>query len=311
MRVDVIIPNFNGSHLLKQNLPAVLESLKKYSGKIIIVDDASSKEDYDNLKGVADTFQNEKNKIELLRHKHNKGFSTTINTGINASTAEFVVLLNSDVVPSKNFLEGPLVKLTEDKDLFGIGCVDRSIENGQETLRGRGIAVWKKGLLVHKKGEIGKSDTFWISGGSSIVRREYLLEIGGFDELYNPFYWEDIDLSYRAQKSGYKLLFDNTSIVTHKHDEGAIKKHFTSKKIISISYRNQFIFIWKNITSKSLILSHVIYFPVHIYGAVKRGDMEFFAGLFLALIKLPAIIEKRRKQKKLYKLSDAQLINIS
>ena len=57
-------------------------------------------------------------------------------------------------------------------------------------------------------------------------------KLGGFDGLYDPFYWEDIDLSYRAQKSGYKVIFEPKSIVTHEHEKGTVKEMFEIKRMM-------------------------------------------------------------------------------
>lgn len=312
MTVDIVIPNFNSAHLIEQNLPSVWEAVKDYDSLIIVVDDGSRLNDKELLKEVIERNKKEGMRVRLLQHKENKGFSSTVNTGVDASNADFVVLLNSDVLPKKDFLESPLRELLNNDDLFAVGCMDESIEGKKIVLRGRGIGKWGRGMLNHSRGEVDGNDTFWVSGGSSVFRRSIYKKMDGMDEIYNPFYWEDIDLSYRAQKAGYVLLFDKKSIVKHFHDEGTIKNNFKNNSVLTTVYRNQFIFIWKNITSVSLLANHFLCLPVNIYGALKRKDVPFFKGLFLAVLKLPVIINKRQKQKKLYKISDAEIIqNIS
>lgn len=309
MTVDIIIPNFNGSKLIEKNVPHVLTAMSRYKGKLIIVDDGSSVEDREALRNIVAYFRNDSNReIDYIEHSHNKGFSSAVNSGVSNSDADYVVLLNSDVEPSHNFLESPLEKLERDDSLFAVGCMDVSIEGEKEILRGRGIARWVKGLLEHSRGEVDKEDTFWVSGGSSVFRRKFYKRLGGMDEIYNPFYWEDIDLSYRAQKAGLSILFDKSSIVEHLHAEGAIKKNIKKDKVTYTAYRNQFIFVWKNITDGKLLFSHFIYLPFHCLGALKRGDGNFFKGFFLALVRLPAIIIRRHKQKSFYTRSDVEVI---
>ncbi len=312
MNVDIIIPNYNGSHLIKKNVPGVLKAFEKYNGKLIVVDDGSRQEERNALREIIDIFQKDTDIIKYIEHEKNLGFSSAVNTGVKNSEAKYVVLLNSDVVPSLNFLQSPIERLEHDNTLFAVGCMDESVEGEKKVLRGRGLARWRKGMLEHFRGEVDREDTFWVSGGSAVFRRELYQKFGGMDEIYNPFYWEDIDLSYRAQKSGYRIVFDSASTVVHVHGEGAIKKNFKNDKVTYTAYRNQFIFIWKNITDFRLLFSHFMYLPIHILGAVKRGDINFFKGFFLALKRLPAIINRRQKQKRYYKLSDADVIkNIS
>jgi GT2 family glycosyltransferase len=309
MSIDIIIPNYNGSAIIEKALPSVFGALKNYKGKVIIVDDGSDSEDILEFKNILEKYKNKNENIKLIEHTKNKGFASAVNTGVKASDADFVVLLNSDIIPHGDFLKSPLEKLTGNENLFAVGCMDESIENGKTVLRGRGVAKWSNGMLSHSRGEVDKSDTFWTSGGSSIFRRDLYQKVGGMDEIYNPFYWEDIDLSYRARKMGFDIMFDNNSKVTHFHETGAIKSNFTASKVTTIAYRNQFIFIWKNITNVNLFINHILLLPINILRAIKSSDANLLYGFFLALIKLPAIIKKHNLQKKFYKVSDLQLIN--
>lgn len=296
MKIDVIIPNYNGFLLLKNNLPKVLDAFSSYkNSSIIIVDDGSSKEEFLKLKDYIDSEQKAiKLKIKLIRNEKNLGFSSTVNRGAFESSAELLVFLNSDVAPEKKFLEPILEDFEKDKNLFGVGCLDNSIEGDKVVLRGRGIGKWRRGFMIHYRGEINKRDTFWVSGGSSVVRRDLFVKLGGFDELYNPFYWEDIDLSYRAQKRGFNILFEDKSIVIHRHLEGTIKTNYSGFKVKTIAYRNQFIFIWKNITDLDLFLSHLVWLPYHSIKALLRFDFAYFYGFLAAFLKLPKILSKRR-----------------
>lgn len=308
MNIDVVIPNYNGVELIKKNLPKVLSEVKKYKGKIIIVDDFSAENEFGELAGFIKKLENES--IILLRNEKNLGFSSTVNRGVAESNADSIVLLNTDVVPEKNFLDPAIHDLQAHKNLFGVGFMDKSIEGGKTVLRGRGLASWEKGFLQHKRGDIDNSDTFWVSGGSSVIRRELYVMLGGLDTLYNPFYWEDIDLSYRAKKAGYTVLFEPKSIVVHEHSEGAIKKHFTNFQVRIIAYRNQFIFVWKNITDLNLIISHFLWSPYHLFMSILRFDTPLLLGFLLALVRLPAIIMKRSEQKKFYKIKDSDLLEL-
>ena len=307
MTIDTVIPNYNGFALLKENLPKVIEEIGKYRGSIIIVDDYSQKEEFESLANFIKELNNKN--ITLLHNERNLGFSSAVNRGVGESNADFVVFLNTDVAPEKNFLEAALKDLRFDENLFGVGFMDKSIEGGKTVLRGRGLASFEKGFLVHRRGEVDKTDTFWISGGSCIVRRDLFKKLSGFDTLYDPFYWEDIDLSYRARKSGYSVRFQPESVVIHKHSQGSIKKNFSDSRVNVIAYRNQFIFVWKNITDFNLVMSHVLWLPYHLLTSIVRFDISFFLGFLLALARLPAIIMKRSEQQRFYKTCDSDLFN--
>lgn len=300
MKISIVIPNYNGKELLKANLPRVFESVG--DAEIIVVDDAS----IDGSLGELGDF---KSKIKLIANKKNLGFSSTVNRGVKEAKGEIIILLNTDVIPERGFLT-PLLSHFKDEKIFAAGCMDKSTENGKTVLRGRGIGGWKKGFFIHARGEVNKANTLWVNGGSGAFRKSIWERLGGFDELYNPFYWEDIDLSYRALKSGYKIIFEPKSIVVHEHEKGAIKSTYSNSKVKAIAYRNQFIFVWKNITDLSMQLSHIFWLPYHILSAILRKDMAFIKGILSAFILLPKIIKYKNAQRNHFVLKDYQVFGI-
>ncbi|OGH33042.1 MAG: hypothetical protein A2953_00015 [Candidatus Levybacteria bacterium RIFCSPLOWO2_01_FULL_36_54] len=315
MNISIIIPNYNGEDLLKKNIPKVLDAAENYKEgvvEIIIIDDASIDRSViyikNQISNIKDTYKKSKINLKIFENSVNLGFSSAVNKGVQNANGDILVLLNTDVAPDENFLK-PLIDHFHDKSVFAVGCMDKSIENGKTVLRGRGIGKWKKGFLVHKRGEINKTNTLWVSGGSGAFRKSIWDKLGGFNELYSPFYWEDIDLSYRALKSEYKILFEPKSVVVHEHEKGTIKKKFSPSKIKTIAYRNQFIFVWENATDISLQFFHVIWLPYHFLKALIRLDIPFFIGFLRALILLPKIIVSSFKAQKMFVKSDKEVIN--
>lgn len=309
MNISVVIPNYNGQNILSKNLPKVIEEFVKYNdGKveIIVVDDAS----VDGSLLVLSDFEKKYNNLKIIQNKKNLGFSSTVDNGVKEANGEILILLNTDVYPESGFLK-PLLANFEDKQVFAVGCMEKSIEDGKTVLRGRGLGSWNRGFLIHRRGEVDKKDTLWVSGGSGAFRKDIWEKLGGLNVLYNPFYWEDIDLSYRAQKSGYKVVFEPKSIVYHEHEKGAIKSSYSPFKIKTIAYRNQFIFVWTNMTDAKLIFLHFIFLPYHFVKALVRLDVAFFIGFFSALIKLPKVIKFSFKAKKQFVRSDKEVVSQS
>lgn len=309
MNLSVIIPNYNGEKLLKKNLLKVFDAVSGYRHwniEIIIIDDCSTDNSLVEIQNAKIKSQNYNLKFKSIANEGNLGFSSTINRGVEEASGEIVVLLNTDVVPEKEFLK-PLLKHFSDPKVFAVGCMDKSVESGNVVLRGRGIGKWERGFFVHSRGEVDKTNTLWVNGGSGAFRKSIWERLGGFNELYNPFYWEDIDLSYRALKCGYKIVFEPKSIVVHEHEKGAIKKKFSSMQIKNISYRNQFIFIWKNTTDLDLQLLHLFWLPYHFIKAFIRADLAFFKGFSNAFIRLPQIIKSSLEDQKLFVLKDSQV----
>ncbi len=312
MNISIIIPNYNGEKVLQKNLPSVLEAVREYKeGKveIIIPDDPSTDK---SAKIINDFIQFVREKNIVVRTISNKnrneaGFSKNIHRGVSLATGEILILINSDVRPHKNFLT-PLLSHFSDPKTFAVACLDESWENGTTVLRGRGVGRFEKGLFMHGEGKLDKANTLWASGGSSAFRKNIWDKLKGFDVLYNPFYWEDIDLSYRALKSGYNVIFEPKSIVIHEHEEGAIKNKFKPVQIQKIAYRNQFIFIWKNITDPIFFISHLFWLPYHLINAARRKDKALFIGFYLALIRLGQVRHARSNARKLFIKTDKEVL---
>lgn len=285
--VSIIIPNWNGKDLLEKHLPTVVKAAG--GNEIIVVDD-------DSIDDSVEFVEKNYPAIILIKQRKHSGFSTSVNTGVRKSTGEIVVLLNSDVEPEANFLDALLPHFDNQK-LFAVGCLEISHENGREILRGRGLAHWDKGFYVHKRGDINQTDTAWVSGGSGAFNKMIWNTLGGMDELFNPGYWEDIDLSYRAFQSGYQIVFEPKSRIHHYHEIGVIQSNFKKDYIKQLAYRNQFIFIWKHISGIRTILQHFFWTPVVFLKTPESDKINFCIGYGEACIHLFSIIKNRMKFK--------------
>ncbi|MEK7543330.1 MAG: glycosyltransferase [Patescibacteria group bacterium] len=297
MKISIIIPNRNGAALLRKNLPSVIVAAK--GAEIIVVDDASTD---DSLNLLSNTFSS----VRVVPKSHHDGYASTVNAGVKASQGDVVVLLNSDVRPEKAFLD-PLVKRFDDPAVFAVGCLEKSAEGNATVLRGRGEAAWKRGFFVHWRGEVDRPSTAWVAGGSGAFRKAIWEKLGGMDTIYDPFYWEDIDLSYRALKAGYGLEFEPKSVVAHEHETGVIKREYSEFQVKIVVYRNQFLFIWKNLSDLNILLAHAIWTPIRLTQAIIRGDLAMLIGYTWALLCTPKAISSRIQSYHYWKLKDGDL----
>ncbi len=297
LRVSIVIPNWNGVFLMEKHLPKVIAAAG--NAEVIVSDDAS-------VDGSVEWLHKHFPRVKVVVNRKRQGFAGNVNCGVAAATGDIVVLLNTDVEPEKEFLAPLLVHFAEAK-VFAVGCLEKSFDSGGVVLRGRGIARWTKGFFIHSRGEVNKTDTAWVSGGSGAFRKKIWDELGGMDTLYNPFYWEDIDLSYRALKAGYKLVFEPKSIIRHYHEQGKIKSEFSPDEVKRIAYRNQFTFVWKNLSDRSLMLMHSLFIPIRLVKAVLRGDFAMVKGYALALMRLGHILASRHKSSLRWRKRDGEI----
>ncbi|PIU72010.1 hypothetical protein COS80_00105, partial [Candidatus Woesebacteria bacterium CG06_land_8_20_14_3_00_39_27] len=146
-------------------------------------------------------------------------------------------------------------------------------------------------------------ESFYVSGGSGVFRRSFWMSLGGMDEkLFSPFYWEDIDICYRAAKRGYQILWDPESLVIHKH-ESTISK-LSKKYVARVRERNQLLFIWKNITSASLTRRHLT-------GVLERlvRHPGYLRIVIMALGRLGIARKARQKEIKESRVSDEAIFS--
>jgi len=303
--VSIIIPNWNGERLLRKNLPKVIQAVKLSScqTEIIVVDDGSTDESVEylktqnsKLKSVCAGRTTTKNlKLKIVENKENRGFIYSCNRGVKEARGEVVVLLNNDVIPEKDFLRYVLPHF-EDPKVFAVSFYEPNWSWAK--------IEWKKGFIEHSPGT--KTNTThvsaWASGGSAAFRKSIWQKLGGFDSLFAPFYWEDIDLSYRAWKRGYQIFWEPKAVVYHQH-ESTISR-FSADYIRLISERNRLLFIWKNITSPRMMLEHKFWLGLKFI-----RNQGYFRPFLAALIKKPQILSRWLKEFKEKKVSDREIFD--
>lgn len=290
--VSVIIPSWNGYELLKKNLPFLFDSLKhsNYKYEVIVVDDGSSDESVDFLK---------KNypEIKLVEQKENLGFSKSCNNAVKKSSYSILYFLNTDVTVTKNFLEYLIPHFLVD-NVFAVGSIPL-LYSSQEYMVVPEYN-FKYGFLLHKPVKIDINEkyakAFFVEAGYSAFNKEKFLTLGGFDELYSPCYYEDIDLCYRANKREWISIIEFRSRIKHKGSE-SINRRYSLFKKKRIFMEKTFIFSWKNIEGKSMILKHLLFLPFAILYFLFSCKIFAVLGFVDALKKLRKILEKRKRIK--------------
>ncbi len=294
MNISIVIPNWNGSSKIQSHLPKVLEAAKqKNVREVIVVDDSST----DNSLNVLKKFKD----IIIVEKQTNTGFSSTVNLGVEKTRGDLVFLLNNDADISSETIDELLKNFVNEK-IFSVGC-----NTGGYWSTGR----FENGFFWHgqadpKDKKIDEAhQTLWVSGGSGLFRKDIWNELGGLDEMFDPFYEEDVDLGYRATKRGYINLWEPKAKVNHYKETGVIEENFSRSRIAEIAQRNQLLFIWKNITSKKL-------FSEHKKALVKMllKNPKYWFVFLSALSKKSEVAKKRKIEEAQAKLTDEQVLSI-
>lgn len=269
--VSVVIPNYNGKHLLAKHLPAVLEAMRA-GDELIVIDDNSTDESWEWLQtyfSTKDCTEERKNyftkisfrgcmcegtwregskkgDVVLLKNEHNQRFAMSCNLAVDRASRPLIFLINTDVSPHPLTIQ-ELVKNFDDPTVFAVGCLEHEkTEDGTDVQGGKNVLRFARGMFSHNRADSFESGpTAWVSGGSGMFDRQKWIELGGFDSDYYPAYWEDVDLSFRARKRGWKVLFEANAEVDHNH-ESTNTTAFGQKKMIKMSWQHAQTFVVKN-----------------------------------------------------------------
>jgi GT2 family glycosyltransferase len=284
----------------------MLAEARRIGAEVLVSDDASPDD-------TADRVAVEFGEVILHRRASNGGFGVNCNDAIaRASEAEFVFLANADVRLHPGCLD-PLLETIAASDVFAVSSV--AVDEAGRVVDGVRRGRFKRGLLKWQREcstplDEGPIPTLYAVGAHVLIRRERFLELGGFDELYAPYYWEDVDLCYRAWKRGWRVLCDPRSHVTHEHDLASdIIRTEGSTPVARAIRRNRLLFTWKNLHDPGLFWGrHMIPLLLRTALGWLVLDRRFYRALGGALLRLPATLRGRRSARREARLSDALVL---
>jgi len=295
--ISVIIPVYKNISLFLANLKNNLKFLE--GCEIIVVNDDSEKSIKKEIKQI------KTKNIFLIENKKNLGFGQSVNIGVKKAKGDFILLLNSDTLLKDRSYLYALDYFKNNPRLFAVSFAQKE-KNSK--IVGKNIIYFKDGLFHHQKAKdliFGRNA--WAEGGACLIDKKKLDFLGGFDPIYSPFYWEDVDLSYRAWKAGFEVLFEPKILVEHHH-QSTIAKYFSSKEIQSIAFRNQLIFTLKNISDLNLYFQFFLFFFKRFFQFLIVLDLVNILAIFDFFKKTPMILKKKIIQQKIYKIKDREVL---
>ncbi|MFM6954524.1 MAG: glycosyltransferase family 2 protein [Sphingobacteriaceae bacterium] len=234
--LSVIIPNYNGKNLLQANLPSVFAALEHAAipYEVLVVDDCSTDDSVAFL-------QKKYPEVKLLVKEKNSGFSTTCNMGIRKAKNDYILLLNTDIKLPKNYLDGQF-DYFKSADTFGVMAQIRGAKNGEIQDSARLFSVQlgklKPNTFFHVVNPSAHIPTAYLSGANALVDAEKLKVLGGFNESFSPFYYEDFDLGLRAWRLGWKCYYYPDRFCLHDH-AATTKNYRTKNWVKGIYFRNK------------------------------------------------------------------------
>lgn len=210
--VSIVIPVHNKFPVTYHGLAALLLAPNRASFEVILVDDGSSDETVD----IATTVQG----LVTIRHEVAQGFVKSCNAGGKLARGRYIVMLNNDTEVTPGWLD----ELVHVFDHFeGVGMAGAKLLYPDGTLQEAGGIVWGSGDPWNYGRNGNPRDprynytrqVDYISGACVMLPTALWHELGGFDELYAPAYYEDTDLAFRVRDRGYKTVYTPMSQVIH------------------------------------------------------------------------------------------------
>lgn len=308
--ISIIIPNYNGKHHLK----TCFDSLRNQSFRdfeIILVDNASSDDSIN--------FTNENySEVRIIKLNYNTGFAKAVNEGIKRSNSEFILLLNNDTECDREFLT-EMMKGVVEETVGSVACKmlnfdDRNfIDDAGDFIKLKG-SPYARGYEERDIGQYNDSGfIFGACAGAALYRRKIFDEIGFFDEDFFAYY-EDVDLSFRMQLSGYKCFYNPKAVCYHKRGstsgaKSGFQTMLCEKNLIAVRIKNY---------PAALFFKCLPYFMFvrvkRYYIFLTRHSFELFAcavkGFFKGLIEIPKSLKKRRAVQKNRKVSIEYLADL-
>lgn len=298
--VQVVIPNWNGHHLLPHCLEAIYK--QTFSDFAVTVVDNGSTD------GSVTWLQEHFPFVNVIANSENRGFAAAVNQGLRAVESKYVATLNNDAKPDPGWLEA-LVSAAESDPRIGMCASKMLFADQPHLINSAGICLDWAGIAWDCRGgepdqpEERPTEIFGPCAGAALYRRKMLDEVGLFDEDFFA-YLEDVDLAWRARLAGWIALYVPGARVYHAHSatlgEGAPFKSF-------LLGRNKVWLIVKNYPMPWLAL----YFPLILfydwtsvlYAAVVRGDFHALRGRWAGFRKLPIALAKRQQIQALRKVN--------
>jgi GT2 family glycosyltransferase len=239
--VEVIIPNWNGAAFL----PACLESLRAQSlpdFRTVVIDNASTD-------GSVALIESRFPEASIIRLDENKGFGAAMNIALRAADSDYVASLNNDTEADPAWL-AELVACLERHPWAAAATSKMLVLNERGRIDDCGdiltayFRAYPRGRGEEDVGQYdGEERVFGASGGASLWRREIVRELGYFDEDLFAYY-EDVDLSFRANLAGYECWYAPKAIVFHAG--GGTSRRKASEFAYYHAVRNRWSVILKN-----------------------------------------------------------------
>lgn len=291
-RTAVVIPNLNGEDYLAAAIDSLLA--QTHPATIIVVENAST----DTSLQILETYTD---KIVVIKNEKNLGFAGGVNVGIRYAldqNFEFIALFNNDAIADPTWLTELITTLDNHDDTGIVTCRLELADGKSLDSTGEFYTTWG---LPYPRGRGESTDKFMdeeyifgASGGASIYRSDVFRKIGLFDEAFFAYY-EDTDISFRAQLAGIKIRYSPTAIARHR--QGETSKRMPGDFTVRQTFKNLPLLFVKNVPKELLfsigIRFYLAYFLIFAKAVANGKGLAAIQGTFRSITLFPHAITSR------------------
>jgi GT2 family glycosyltransferase len=305
-KIFVVIPNWNGADLIADCLSSLQTQTISFTA--VVVDNGSVD---DSIKIIERDFS----KAHLIKLPYNTGFTGGVNTGIRYALkqgADAIALFNNDAVAKKDWLANLAKRMNHDDKIGITTCKFMRMDKKHFDSTGDCFSIWgmpfPRGRNHEDTGQYDKAErVFSATGGASLYRAEMLKEIGLFDDSFFA-YFEDVDISFRANLAGWQVFYEPKAIAYH-HVNATSSKLGTFSRYHSIK---NFIYTYQKNMPLPLAIRYKPRFLLVLSrmagGALQDGHIGvFIKAVAVATWHTPSTLKKRREIQRSSKLSSKEI----
>ncbi|HUT24842.1 MAG TPA: glycosyltransferase family 2 protein [Sumerlaeia bacterium] len=301
--ISIVVANWNGEGFLRTCLASLWESATAAGRafEIVVVDDASE----DNSVSL---IREEFPRVRLLANERNLGYARTCDRGAQAARGRVLVMVNNDVEVPADFVSRLTAPFSpgasaapEDpartRPLFAVSAKTVDWADGSPNHLCM-TAAWRRGGIGKEWADPAEPcEATYAQGGAAAYDRDLFLRLGGFDPLFSPGYWEDYDLSYRAARAGWRVLYEPRAVARHK-GKSSLGPLLGEARLRQLDERNRLWFNWLNLDPDLLLCRHLLAIPWICARDLLAGNgITGLAGFFRAAAGVGRVLRARARRR--------------
>lgn len=210
-KCDIVLPIYNRPNYVRECISSILQNSTKCSYNLYLVDDAGDSYTHNFL----EQFQLEYEKISLHQHSTNLGFIRSCNFGASLGNSPYVLLINSDVIVTPNWLSRLIECAESDPKIAAVNPLTNYASNINIPIA-PGANFYGMDRILAQNLSPQYPDVVTGVGFCMLLRRSALEKVGLFDEIYDRGYCEDSDLCMQLTTNGYRTVVADNVYVYHQ-----------------------------------------------------------------------------------------------